>query len=128
MNYIRLFLLFSCVSVCCKGFSQNIEISLEIDLYSPYIKKYTKEQMAERLLDSVITHCQSRLLKLGRQVNIYKKNSARPKSNLSGYKLELSVIDTLYDTKRFTGVHSVIVKSKFYEEEMPPENFKGIRG
>src|SRR5579859_899692 len=122
---IRVSFLFICsFCFCVKAFGQNIELSLEIERYSPFILKYTKEQMTRKLLDTVIAYSQSRLLKLGRHVNIYAKGNTRPESDLPGYKLELSVTDSTFNTERFTGVHSVIFKSKFYEEEIPAENIK----
>lgn len=116
---LNLFLLSFSFCICAGAHSQNIEVNLKVSQYSPYIKKYTKEQMTRMLLDSVISYCRSRYLKLGRHINIYARGSAQPTSNLPRYKLELSLGDSIFNTDRFTDTRFVFVKSKFYEEEIP---------
>jgi|GEM_PF-4705951 len=112
-----------CVIFCFEGIGQNIEVSLTVNPYSPFITKYSKEQMKKELLDTVISTCHSQFLSLGRDITFYAKGDAKPRSGMPSYKLELKVTDTTFNTQN-QDMQGVMVYSKFYEEEISGADLK----
>jgi hypothetical protein len=115
---LLLFLSINFWCVCIDAIAQDVEVSLTIDSYSPFISKYTKGQMQKKLTDTIISTCHSRFLELGKDFNFYVKADSLPKSKLPGYKLELLVTDSVGDTKKAKDAHWVIVRSKLFEEDV----------
>lgn len=124
MNRYELFAAcFLSVCIWARGFGQSVEVSLSIDSYSPVISKYSETQMERMLLDSVIRHSHSWLLKLGRNVDFYPKGDTGEHDKPT-YRLELRVVDSLCDTGARKDVCFLKVFGAFIEAEMPRDNGK----
>jgi hypothetical protein len=123
MNKIFLFLMLVIIGsfACLNSVAQNVQVCLKIETYSPFIKRYNKEEMQKKLIDTVITTYHSRFRELGIDLHFYDKTDSQFISKLPTYKLQLLVTDSVGDTKKAKGLHSVIVRGKLFEGDIPSD-------
>jgi hypothetical protein len=125
MNKHSITLIFYLVS-CLSSVGQNVEVSLEIGELSPFIRSFTKEEMKKKLLDSVVSSCNAEFAEFVNNFKFYQREQAP--DLVPDYKLELIVYDTLCNAERFNEIYMVVVRTKFYEQNSPPESVESWMG
>jgi hypothetical protein len=102
--------------------AQNVEIIVEMEKLSPFIKTITKEEMIARLLDSITWSCNSKFGDFGSGVIFFDRR--RKADLIPDYVLTVRVFDTIASNANHGTIYMPLVDAKIYEANLPADSVK----